>query len=626
MGKVGRPKLQESSLKRQLSICLTQEERNMVSHMADEVGQTVSQVIAFLIRQGHASSSYLALKEEMSPEELENLDSQRERVKFKTQLRAENAQNRNLSRRMGLDRGLTNVMVVAAPPEAELPGIYCEYFNNVWIIPYCMLHKLQVSPLLEYSCYESVMDYFAGNEVTALQLANFIEEHKEYTLTSEGEKSVLRRLAQVYNSLDGLPDDICFPEFPEKDPADLPYLKDLTVKGEYPFLAYSDRQKVLQDALTLALQAISQVENQIRFEEAALSAQDVIPNANATEQSVKRGRGRPRKTEEAKEVTRRRKYLQVRAERMLNKVYKLALYNNEPVKLPPEITHQAVVHENELNYAFINTVQELKAYLKNLTDCRTSPKRKVKPQVSLSEITAAHLSAVAAADEDIAKGLAKGVAENAAENTAKGAADTAKDVAELEALDKELESTALAKDNSQAAAENSKVKDSSLAESSLTSKKPSSTNEPHSAAQPMHVEDLASDLSSQNTDQEQLEGKVMGTDSDQRVHASSFAPAEERETDDSVQDSCINGTKLTETTANNADAAKATLINADAAKKATVETAKFSTSETSDNEIQAKEFIGLMEQHLQAFRSEIEDNKQQKHKADKPLLKDVSKD
>lgn len=508
MGKVGRPKLQESSLKRQLSICLTQEERNMVSNMADEVGQTVSQVIAFLIRQGYTSSSYLALKEEMSPEELENLDNQRERVKFKTQVRAENAQNRNLSRRMGLDRGLTNVMVVAAPPEANLPGIYCEYFNNVWVIPYCMLHKLQVSSLLEFSCYESVMDYFAGNEVSALQLANFIEEHKEYNLTSEGEKSVLRRLAQVYNSLDGLPDDICFPEFPEKDPADLPYLKDLTVKGEYPFLAYSDRQKVLQDALTLALQAISQVENQIRFEEAAISAQEVIPNTNTVDIGVKRGRGRPRKTDEAKEVTRRRKYLQVRAERMLNKVYKLALYNNEPVKLPPEITHQAVVHENELNEAFINTVKELKTYLKNLTDCRVSPKRRIKPQVSLSEITAAHLSAVAAADEDVAKDMAQ----LAVEDSTKVAADIATDVVNEEAYKGALKETeqgtiVLTQENSQATAENNKIKD--------------------------HL----------------------------------------------------------------------------------------SSSKLSCNDQHAKEFIGLMEQHLQTFHLEIESIKQQKHKADKPVLK-----
>lgn len=362
MGKRGRPKLEEGKVRSQLSIFLDKTEREQVNKMAHEVGNTVSQVIAFLIRQAFADHSYLNMLKDMSPEDLEDLDEQRARVLFKTRQRSENAQNRNLSRRMGLDRGLTNVMVIDAPENLNLPGIFCQHFGKVWIIPYCMFHLLDVNKISLYKCYESVVDFFAGRAVSDLYLANFIEEHKDYNLTSEGEKSVLRRLAQVYDSLDGLPEDMCEPDFPQKDPAELPYLKDLTVKGEYPYLSYSDRQKVLQDALTGAIRAISEVENEIRFEEAAFAAQTVVPRRDTVGNFVKRGRGRPPKTPEAKAATQRRRYLRIRAEKMLDKVYNLALYNHEPVNLPPEITHQNPPAD-ELSAAFIETVNDLREFL-----------------------------------------------------------------------------------------------------------------------------------------------------------------------------------------------------------------------------------------------------------------------
>lgn len=361
-GKVGRPKAKENALKRQLSIFLTNDERAMVKHMADQVGVTVSQVIAFLVRQSFSSNSYLEITKDMSQEEQEDLENRRERVQYKTKMRSERAQNRNLSRRMGLDRGLTNVMVVAAPQDFELPGIFCEHYNNVWIIPYCMLHKLEPQRLQNHKCYESVVDYFAGKQIKPLELINFIEQHKTYNLTSEGEKSVLRRLAQVYDSLEGLPVKSCRPEIPERDPALLPYLKDLTVKGEYPYLAFSERQKLLQEALTGALQAIGDVENEIRLDAANVAAETLVPERDEQGNFIKRGRGRPRKTKEAKEATARRRYLRTRAERMLNRVYELALYNNAPVELPPEVSH-VEPPVDELSAAFIDTVNELKEYL-----------------------------------------------------------------------------------------------------------------------------------------------------------------------------------------------------------------------------------------------------------------------
>lgn len=366
MGKAGRPKIEDNLLKRQLSIFLTNDERSMVKEMADELGVTVSQVIAYLVRQSYQNKTYLKLNENLSQEEREDLESRRERVIFKTQMRSEAAQNRNLSRRMGLDRGLTNVMVVDAPQDFNLPGIFCEHYNNVWIVPYCMLYKLNVDRLINFKCYESVVDFFAGKQVSGLNLSNFIEQHKDYTLTSEGEKSVIRRLAQVYDSLEGLPVESCRPDIPEKDPAVLPYLKDLTVKGEYPYLAFSERQKQLQDALTSALQAIGDVENEIRHDDATVAAQTIVPTRDEHGSFVKRSRGRPRKSEEAKAATSRRRYLRTRAERMLDRVYNLALYNNAPVNLPPEITH-VQPPTDELSEAFIETVNELKDYLYHTT-------------------------------------------------------------------------------------------------------------------------------------------------------------------------------------------------------------------------------------------------------------------
>lgn len=395
MGKVGRPKLNEGDVKRQLSICLTSQERAMVGKMADDMGVTISQLIAFLIRQSHESESYLLLREEMTQEEIEDLDNQRERVKYKTMLRSESAKNRNLSRRMGLDRGLTNVLVVKAQEDANLPGIFCDNMGQMWLIPFCMLHKLEIEQLKAYPCYESVMDCFADREVPYEQLCNFIDEHIDYRLTSEGEKSVLLRLAISYGATSNLPDDIDFEQFPEKDPFELPYLKDLTVRGQYPYLDYSERQKVLQDALTMALLAISQVEHQIRFEDSAVAAQVLLPEQGESLQPVKRGRGRPRKTQAALEVTKRRRFLQIRAESMLKKVHKLALYNNEPVNLPPEITHEAVKQENKLSQAFIQTVEELQDYLKRLTQSKSSLSTRYKPNSELSQITATYLSNVA---------------------------------------------------------------------------------------------------------------------------------------------------------------------------------------------------------------------------------------
>ena len=211
----GRPRKDPGEVKRQVAFFLTDEERRMLKEMALLWGCTASQFLANLIRDNYKSKRYMKGFNQLSQDERAELVSQRQTTQFITSRREQTAMQRNLDRRMGMDRSLTNVMVIAAPQAVtqsavrnvalqdgiNVPGIYCKNLGDVWIVPYGQLYRISVVEIIQYPCYASVLDYFAGKRIAPGLLSEFIEQQHDFKLSSIGEKAVQERLAKVYGSI-----------------------------------------------------------------------------------------------------------------------------------------------------------------------------------------------------------------------------------------------------------------------------------------------------------------------------------------------------------------------------------------------------------------------------------------
>ncbi len=214
----GRPRKDPSEVKRQVGFFLTDEERSMLKEMALLWGCTASQFLADLIRDTYKSKRYMKGFNRLTQDERAELVTQRQTTQFITSRRENSAMQRNLDRRMGMDRSLTNVMVIAAPQAVthsalrqlepgelsegiDIPGIYCKNLGNVWIVPYGQLYRISVVEIIQYPCYASVLDYFAGKRIAPGLLSEFIEQQHDFKLSSIGEKAVQERLAKVYGSI-----------------------------------------------------------------------------------------------------------------------------------------------------------------------------------------------------------------------------------------------------------------------------------------------------------------------------------------------------------------------------------------------------------------------------------------
>lgn len=214
----GRPRKDPGEVKRQVAFFLTDEERRMLKEMALLWGCTASQFLANLIRDNYKSKRYMKGFNQLSQDERAELVSQRQTTQFITSRREQTAMQRNLDRRMGMDRSLTNVMVIAAPQAVtqsavrnvalqdgiNVPGIYCKNLGDVWIVPYGQLYRISVVEIIQYPCYASVLDYFAGKRIAPGLLSDFIDRQHDFKLSSMGEKAVQERLAKVYGT-------ICYP-------------------------------------------------------------------------------------------------------------------------------------------------------------------------------------------------------------------------------------------------------------------------------------------------------------------------------------------------------------------------------------------------------------------------------
>ena len=211
----GRPRKDPGEVKRQVAFFLTDEERRMLKEMALLWGCTASQFLANLIRDNYKSKRYMKGFNQLSQDERAELVSQRQTTQFITSRREQTAMQRNLDRRMGMDRSLTNVMVIAAPQVVtqsavrtnalqdgiNVPGIYCKNLGDVWIVPYGQLYRISVVEIIQYPCYASVLDYFAGKRIAPGLLSHFIDRQHDFQLSSMGEKAVPARLAKVYGTI-----------------------------------------------------------------------------------------------------------------------------------------------------------------------------------------------------------------------------------------------------------------------------------------------------------------------------------------------------------------------------------------------------------------------------------------
>lgn len=198
---MGRLKKDPRLLKHQIGLFISDEERYRLRHMAKTWGVTASQMFGILINRAYEQGSYLQGYDDLSQDERQDLIYQREHVLAVTGNRAQSARQRNLERRNGLDRGLTNVMVVIAPQKQNLPGVFCHNLGQVWVIPYGILYKVKSTSLIPYQCFASVFDYFIGRRILPSHIASFIGKHRDYVLSSFGEKAVLTRLFAVYGNL-----------------------------------------------------------------------------------------------------------------------------------------------------------------------------------------------------------------------------------------------------------------------------------------------------------------------------------------------------------------------------------------------------------------------------------------
>ena len=189
-------------LKRQMAFHISDEERYRLRHMAQTWGITVSQMICLLVNRAYEQGSYLYGYDALTQDQRADLVLRRAHVLFIANKRADAARRRNFDRRNGLDRGLTNVMVIVAPLEANFPGVFCHRLGQVWIIPYGLFYRVRESAAVQYPCFASVLDYFGGRRIAPHEVSSFIARHRDYILSSFGEKAVLKRLFAVYGKIE----------------------------------------------------------------------------------------------------------------------------------------------------------------------------------------------------------------------------------------------------------------------------------------------------------------------------------------------------------------------------------------------------------------------------------------
>lgn len=188
------------------NISLTELELSRLHEMASTWGVTPSRMVAMLVNQVYESKAFLNGYESLSDQERKALLERRAHLQNIKQVRSEAARKRSYDRRQGVNRGLTNMMVVCAPKRDELsktsgisiPGVFCEKLGEVWLVPYGMLKYISSVEIMSYPCYESVQAYFADQRIPKSQVQNFISKNHNYKIESEGELNAIKQLYQEY--------------------------------------------------------------------------------------------------------------------------------------------------------------------------------------------------------------------------------------------------------------------------------------------------------------------------------------------------------------------------------------------------------------------------------------------
>lgn len=188
------------------NISLTELELSRLHEMASTWGVTPSRMVAMLVNQVYESKAFLNGYESLSDKERKALLERRAHLQNIKQVRSEAARKRSYDRRQGVNRGLTNMMVVCAPKRDELnktsgisiPGVFCEKLGEVWLVPYGMLKYISSVEIMSYPCYESVQAYFADLRIPKSQVQNFISKNHNYKIESEGELNAIKQLYQEY--------------------------------------------------------------------------------------------------------------------------------------------------------------------------------------------------------------------------------------------------------------------------------------------------------------------------------------------------------------------------------------------------------------------------------------------
>ena len=188
------------------NISLTELELSRLHEMASTWGVTPSRMVAMLVNQVYESKAFLNGYESLSDQERKALLERRAHLQNIKQVRSAAARKRSYDRRQGVNRGLTNMMVVCAPKRDELsktsgisiPGVFCEKLGEVWLVPYGMLKYISSVEIMSYPCYKSVQAYFADQRIPKSQVQNFISKNHNYKIESEGELNAIKQLYQEY--------------------------------------------------------------------------------------------------------------------------------------------------------------------------------------------------------------------------------------------------------------------------------------------------------------------------------------------------------------------------------------------------------------------------------------------
>ncbi len=197
---MGRKRKEDKAYKANVS--LTKLELSRLHEMASTWGVTPSRMVALLVNQVYESKAFLNGYDELTDAQRQLLLERRTYLEeIKNSKRAANYR-RNYERRQGIDRGLTNVMLVLAPKHdprsnaagINIPGVFCERFGQLWIVPYGMLGTISPIEIMSYPCYASVSDFLTDTRIQPSQLQLFIDTNKGYLIKSEGELNILRKL------------------------------------------------------------------------------------------------------------------------------------------------------------------------------------------------------------------------------------------------------------------------------------------------------------------------------------------------------------------------------------------------------------------------------------------------